>query len=131
MPRFSDRSKQHLSEAHPELQRLFNTVIKYYDCSVIEGYRSRIEQDKCFDGGKSKLRYPESKHNKIPSQAVDVVPYPIDWEDQARFYHFVGFVKALAIAMGIKIRCGADWDGDNTFKDQTFHDWPHFELVGY
>ena len=61
--------------------------------------------------------------------AVDVVPYPIDWKDRARFYHFVGFVRGIASQKGIKIRTGADWDGDHLFNDQTFHDLPHFELL--
>lgn len=129
MFKFGERSKDNLREAHPDLQKLFLEVIKHYDCAVIEGHRSEAEQNKAYYAGKSKLKYPNSKHNKIPSMAVDVCPYPIDWNDSKRFYHFAGFVKATAIQMGIKIRCGADWDGDNDFKDQTFHDLPHFELV--
>ena len=30
-----------------------------------------------------------------PSRAVDVVPYPIDWDDRERFHLFAGFVIAL------------------------------------
>ena len=129
MPIFGKRSKKNLSECHPDLQKLFNNVVKNYDCSVIEGHRGKEEQDKLYHGGKSKVKYPRSKHNKSPSLAADVVPYPIDWNDEIRFYHFVGYVKGVADKLGIKIRCGADWDGDNTFSDQTFHDLPHFELL--
>ena len=128
MAKFGNRSLKNLSEAHPKLQKIFHEVIKNYDCSVIQGYRGMEEQMAAYHAGKSKVFYPNSKHNKRPSQAVDVVPYPIDWNDKIRFYHFAGYVKGVADALGIKIRCGADWDSDNDFKDQTFHDLPHFEL---
>ena len=129
MPTFGNRSKKNLSEAHPDLQRLFEEVIKHYDCSVIEGHRPQSEQDTAFHSGKSKVKWPDSKHNKTPSMAVDVCPDPIDWNDKERFYHFGGFVKGMAASMGIKVRWGGDWDSDNLFNDQTFHDLPHFELV--
>ena len=61
--------------------------------------------------------------------AVDVCPYPIDWNNKERFYHFAGYVKGIADSMGIKIRWGGDWDGDTVFDDQSFHDLPHFELL--
>lgn len=129
MFKFSERSKENLRECHPDLQKLFLEVIKYYDCTVIEGYRGETEQNKAYYAGKSTLKFPQSKHNKTPSMAVDVVPYPVDWKDYKRFYFFAGFVKATALSMGINVRLGADWDGDNSFKDQTFHDLPHFELL--
>jgi peptidoglycan L-alanyl-D-glutamate endopeptidase CwlK len=62
--------------------------------------------------------------------AVDVAPYPIDWSDLKRFYNFVGFVRGVASQMNIPIRVGADWDGDFHWKDQKFHDLPHFEIKG-
>ena len=129
MPNFGDRSRRNLSEAHPDLQRLFDEVIKHFDCSVIEGHRGQEEQNKYFHSGQSKARYPNSKHNTTPSMAVDVVPYPIEWDNTDRMYMFVGFVKGIATSMGIKLRLGADWDGDTKVKDQNFHDLPHFELV--
>ena len=129
MPSFGRKSSQNLLEAHPALQRLFKEVVKHYDCSVIEGHRPRVEQDKAFHAGRSKVKWPGSKHNTTPSMAVDVCPYPISWSDMNQFYHFSGYVKATADQMGIAIRCGSDWDGDNDFKDQSFHDMPHFELI--
>ena len=128
--KFGKRSYRNLSEAHPEIQRLFNEIIKHYDCSVIEGFRPEEEQNRAYHSGRSKLKFPQSKHNKTPSLAVDVVPYPIDWKDKERFYYFGGVVKGVAESLGIKIRWGGDWDSDNKFKDQSFNDWPHFELVG-
>ena len=46
MPTFGKRSTTNLNEAHPKLQRVFNEVIKHFDCSVIQGYRLKEEQDK-------------------------------------------------------------------------------------
>jgi len=128
MPAFGERSRNNLVTCHEDLQKLFNEVIKHYDCSVICGHRGQEEQDKAFHNGFSKLKFPESKHNKMPSLAADVVPYPIDWDDTRRFYMFVGIVRGIAAGMNISIRCGADWDGDMEVKDQNFHDLPHFEL---
>lgn len=139
MPKFSATSKARLATCHPDLQRLFNKVIETYDCSILDGRRGKEEQNKAFDEGRSKVQYPNSNHNQTPSLAVDVAPYPVIWPDEekrpkeyvkdmARFYHFMGYVKAKADEMGIKIRCGGDWDGDFNFKDQNFDDLPHFEL---
>lgn len=129
MPKFGRTSRNNLSTCHPDLQRLFNEIIKYYDCSVLCGHRSKEEQDKAFHEGRSKVQWPNSKHNGMPSKAADVAPYPIDWNDTKRFYMFVGIVRGFAANMGINIRCGADWDGDMEVKDQNFHDLPHFELL--
>jgi peptidoglycan L-alanyl-D-glutamate endopeptidase CwlK len=129
MAYFSDASLQKLATCHQDLQDLFKTVILHYDCTILEGHRSEADQDQLFEQGLSKVEWPDSKHNKIPSHAVDVAPYPIDWDDTKRFYHFVGFVKGVAASMNIKLRCGADWDGDNDLKDQSFNDLVHFELI--
>ena len=68
------------------MQELFNEVIKYFDCTLIQGHRGEEEQNKYFDEGKSKVRYPNGRHNARPSNAVDVVPYPIDWDATDRMY---------------------------------------------
>jgi hypothetical protein len=128
MPIFGKQSRKNLESCHEDLQKLFNEVIKHFDCSVICGHRGQEEQDRAFHDGRSKLKFPESKHNKTPSLAADVVPYPIDWKDTERFYMFVGVVRGIAAMMGISIRCGADWNGNMEIKDQNFHDLPHFEL---
>lgn len=70
----------------------------------------------------------DSKHLALPSRAVDVAPYPINWGDKKRFYHFAGYVQGLAAQLGISLRWGGDWDGDNDLNDQTFFDLVHFEL---
>lgn len=130
MTKFSAKSLERLSTCHPELQRLFGKVVETYDCTVVCGHRGKDEQDEAVRTGASKTPWPTSKHNASPSLAVDVVPYPIDWNDSTRFYHFGGFVLATAQSLGIKIRWGGDWNGDLKFRDEKFKDLPHFELVG-
>ena len=128
MPQFSKLSERRLAECHPSLQLLFNAVIKHYDCVILCGHRGEREQNEAFADGKSQLKWPDSKHNKKPSLAVDVVPYPVDWNDRHKLYHFAGFVIGAAWALGIKLRWGGDWDGDRDLSDQSFNDLVHFEL---
>jgi peptidoglycan LD-endopeptidase CwlK len=128
MPSFSAKSKERLETCHPDLQKLFNEVVKHYDCSILCGYRSEEDQEEAVRNGFSKAPFPNSKHNYFPSLAVDVVPFPIDWKDRGRFLHFAGFVLATAKQLGIEIRCGADFNGDLNFKNDSFFDAPHFEL---
>ena len=129
MPQFGESSVKKLATCHPDLIRLFNEVIQRYDCTVTDGHRDKDAQDLAVARGLSKTPWPESKHNAVPSNAVDVVPYPIDWNDSSRFYHFAGFVLATAQQLGIKIRWGGDWNGDLKFRDEKFHDLPHWELL--
>jgi peptidoglycan LD-endopeptidase CwlK len=147
MPKYGRRSENNLHECHEDLILLFSMVIEVYDCSIIEAVRERFEQDKLFHAGKSQVQWPDSKHNvweeglihprtdeelepQPRSRALDAVPYPIDWNNTKRFYHFAGIVEGIASGLGIDIIWGGDWTMDNDFKDQSFHDLPHFELVG-
>lgn len=128
MPSFGERSAKELATCHPDLQTLFNEVVKEYDCTVTDGYRGKEEQDLAVAHGRSKTVFPNSKHNQSPSRAADVVPFPVDYEDTSRFYHFAGFVLATAKRLGIKVRWGGDWDGDLNFREEKFRDLPHWEL---
>jgi len=138
MNHYSETSKDRLKTCHRDLQRIFANVIIDYDCTIVCGHRDKEDQDKAFAEGKSKLKYPRSRHNQNPSMAVDAAPYEpgqgIDWKPRQMAY-FAGYVKATAdslFRMGIishRIRCGIDWDSDNDIDDETFIDAPHFELV--
>ena len=102
--------------------------VQYFDCSVLEGHRGKEKQNAAYDKGNSKLRYPKGKHNQIPSIAVDVIPYPIDWEDRDRMHYFAGFVLGIAKKTKLKIRWGGDWNMDTHTKDNRFDDLVHFEI---
>ena len=136
MNNFSDISRERLKTCHRDLQTLFNHVIQDYDCSVICGFRTSKEQDEAYAAGNSQLEWPNSKHNSIPSLAVDVVPHEkvIDW-GKLQSAHFAGYVKGVAdrlFHIGVishHIRFGLDWDNDNDIDDTKFWDACHFEIV--
>ena len=128
MAEYSKKSKTRLETCHPYLQLLFNAVVKEFDNTILEGHRGKTKQDRYFKSGQSKLKYPKSKHNKTPSEAVDSAPWPIDWNNTKRFYYYAGYVMATAERLGINIRWGGDWDSDNDLDDQRFNDLVHFEL---
>jgi peptidoglycan L-alanyl-D-glutamate endopeptidase CwlK len=90
---------------------------------VICGHRNKEDQDKAFKEGNSKLEFPNSKHNKKPSLAVDVVSgdgRSIDWADIKSFELVCLVIESKADELGIKVRLGRDF---------SFKDWPHIELV--
>lgn len=132
---FSARSTKQLTTCHPDLQKLFLEVIKHYDCSILQGYRDRREQNKFQEEGRSKVRWPHSKHNILPSRAVDAVPYPIGWNTEweeayeKEMIFFAGLVIGFARNMGIRIRWGGDWDVDMSLRNNIFNDYAHFELI--
>ena len=128
MPKFGKKSKERLATCDEKLQKIFNEVIKYVDCSVLEGNRNEERQNKLYDEGKTKVKFPNGRHNRYPSKAVDVTPYPVDWKDRERQTLFAGFVLGVASQMGIKVRWGGDWDQDFEVQDNKFDDFPHFEI---
>lgn len=118
---FSDESKRRLSTCDSRLQILFNKVIENQDCAILCGHRGKEEQDKAVKEGNSGLLFPFSKHNKLPSKAVDVLPYPVKWDDIRGHYLFAGYVMATADILGIKVKWGGMW--------KSLIDRPHWELV--
>jgi peptidoglycan L-alanyl-D-glutamate endopeptidase CwlK len=128
LPSFGAKSKERLATCDERLQKLLNEAIKDVDFSVLCGHRPKDEQDEAFRTGKSSLPWPKSKHNGTPSKAVDVAPYPIDWNDTARFARLAGYLERIAKEQGIKIRWGGDWNRNWRTKDVRFIDLPHIEL---
>lgn len=128
MPAYSLASKRKLATCHPSLILVFDEVIKYFDHTILEGHRGQEEQDKAYREGKSKLKWPNGNHNAYPSNAVDAIPFPVDWNDRERMSLFAGFVLGTAKQLGVNLRWGGDWDGDMLVKDNSFDDLVHFEL---
>lgn len=138
MPEYSEKSKGRLETCKNPLQRVFNIVIKAIDVTILCGIRPDEEQFKAFSEGRSKLdgvkdrSKHQADHTKL-SSAVDVGPYPVDWNVSKRsvlkrWYYLGGFAMGVAFVLGIKLRWGGDWDRDADFDDQNFNDLPHFEL---
>jgi peptidoglycan L-alanyl-D-glutamate endopeptidase CwlK len=118
-----------LDQCDKRLQTIFQKVVEKFDCSVICGYRGKEEQEKAFDAGLSDKDWPNSKHNKKPSIAIDVAPFPINWKDIERFKALAYFTLGVAWDLGINLRWGADWNMNLEFRDEHFMDWGHFELL--
>ena len=152
MPQYSTHSQAKLDTCHHALKVVFNRVIQAFDTTIICGYRGGAAQNRACDLGRSRVRFPFSKHNSSPSSAVDAGPYntetrAVDWPDEnvakivyashplaryfvktlARWYYFGGFVLGVAFALGIKLRWGGDFNKNQKFDD-NFVDMPHFEL---
>ena len=134
MATYSKTSKDRLATAHQDLQVIFNQVIKSFDNTILCGHRGEQEQEAAFDAHYSKVHFPHSKHNSVPSMAVDAVPYPIDWKDLERMKYFAGYVMGVAEtlkqygAISHDLVTGLDWDDDTILSDTTFKDHPHFQL---
>ena len=135
------------------LIEILEDVITRVDFSVLTGARGRADQTEAKATGRSKVGWPNSKHNcPIPedgvpreewredpnpiSSAVDIAPWQngIDWNDLKQFTFLAGQVIATGAAKGYKIRWGGDWNmnGQGNWRDSSsgnFNDLPHFEIV--
>lgn len=121
MPEFSKSSADKLATCDQRLQDVCNEAIKETDFTVVYGHRTREDQNLAYQTGKSRLNWPDSKHNSTPSMAVDLAPYPIDWNDLGRFHKLSEVIKRIAAEKNIPIEWGGDW--------KTFKDYPHFQLT--
>ena len=120
MPSFGKKSKERLDTCDPQIQLVLEEAIKHYDFSVLEGHRTEEKQQEYFESGASKVQYPNSKHNSFPAMAVDVVPYPIDWDNLQRFKELSEVIKAACETVEVgDLHWGFDlWQWD----------MPHWEL---
>jgi len=120
MPSFGKTSKARLETCDRRLQVLMDEVIKYVDISILCGERTKEEQNAAFASGRSKVEYPKSYHNSSPSLAVDIAPYPIDWDNIQRFKDMNDIVQREAQKLDIDIEWGGYW---NSIKD-----YPHYQV---
>ena len=131
---FGENSRKNLDQCHWELQKLMERVVEVRDISIICGIRNRVDQNQMFDEGKSKLRWPDGKHNVEDatelSDAVDIVPWPEQYSDSMTMIHVAGIVMGIAAEMNMQIRWGGDWNRNADLNDQEFKDLWHFERVG-
>ena len=97
--KFSVKSKNILNSINPKLQKLFNEVIKYYDISIISGFRTVEEQQKLFKQGSSKCDGVNKISKHQTGNAVDIVPYPINWEDINKFCEVAGCIKTNSLSI--------------------------------
>jgi len=137
MPKFGRRSRARLKGVDAKLVSVLNEVVKYFDITVIEGLRSQERQNELVAQGKSKTKF--GKH--VQGKAVDISPYPIDWDARDDFHYLGGFVLGIAAKLGVNVRWGGDWSSPSldkdvmsgkeqrTTKDNGFDDLVHFEII--
>jgi peptidoglycan L-alanyl-D-glutamate endopeptidase CwlK len=125
MYKFGKRSKERLKGVDHRLIMILDELIKIMDVTIIEGLRSAERQEELLKKGATKVKY--SKH--MEGKAVDLAPYPIDWEDRDTFHYMAGMVRGIGHLLNIKVRVGADWDSDGNTKDNSFDDLVHIELI--
>ena len=142
--KLSERSLKSLEGVNPNLVKVVERAIELteQDFLVLEGVRSK---EQCYinygkgrtvaqcsaKGVPTKYAQPSlskvtwlnnplaSKH--VTGNAVDLVPYPIDWEDINKFKKINEAMQAAAKELGVKLSYGGDW----TKKK----DYPHWELA--
>jgi len=130
---FGAKSKQTLATCHLDLQWIMREALAtgLIDFSITEGHRSKDRQNNLYPK-KSKVKWPNSKHNKTPSDAVDAVPY-INGKASYKYEHCIflaGIVLACAKKIGFNLRWGGNWDMDGEpVTDQDFQDLVHFERI--
>lgn len=129
---FGKRSLDNLKTCHPALQRVARRALELtaQDFTIIEGNRSKADQDAAYARGASKVRYPSSAHNPQPSCALDVIPYPFkDWNDYEGWKEIARAFFTASKELNIPIRWGGNWGINNVDERGTkFVDSPHFEL---
>lgn len=136
---FGSRSWNALKTTHPKIQELLVEAIKHMNITVICGERNKKQQGIAFNSGRSSVQYPNSIHNPDNPvnkdgqgvRAVDIAPYPIDWNDIERFCYTMGKIILLAKQLNIPVRWGADWNRDGRMRDdkerKALRDYPHTE----
>lgn len=156
--KLGQRSLARLDGVHPSLVRVVVRAAAMADTAddftVIEGVRSKEQCYINFGKGRTAAQCKAagvpasyaaptaakvtwlsnplaSKHVVQKSghgHAVDLAPYPIDWNDYARFDRLGALIMAAAKVEKVAIRWGADWDRDGKLRERGETDSPHFEL---
>lgn len=144
---FSNTSLARLATCHPDIQKVIRKTMEItgMDFIVLEGERTkeqayinwgkgRTVAELAAKGVPAKYAQPKlkkvtqvstplaSKHVKQKdgyAHAVDIAPYPIDWENITEFEKLIGIVKKAAALVNVKLAYGTDW---------KMKDYPHIEL---
>lgn len=146
----SQHSKDVVKTLVPPLRDLYWFLLNYIDLKALYGLRDEKLQNELYDKKASKLKYPESRHNKSLilekrkdpkfkkySDAVDLLVFvdgkPRDDKDSHKYYIMMwGIARAWAELHGVTLRWGGNWDNDQVIlDDQDFDDLMHIEVVDY
>lgn len=153
--RLGTQSRDRLKGVHPQLVRIVERAIEIstVDFMVLEGVRATQRQHELYGHGRTaaelravgvdprlakpasaKVTWTLNSNHFVKADsfghAVDLVPFPVDWNDTAKFNAIAAAMFAAAKELGIGLRWGADWDRDGKPRERGESDSPHFELVG-
>lgn len=136
----SAKSKARLVGVHPKLVAVVQRAIELttQDFMVLEGVRTPERQKELFAQGRTKpgpkvtwtLTSNHFRQADGYGHAVDLVPFPVDWNDSKKFDAMSAAMFSAAKELGTPIRWGADWDRDGRPREKGESDSPHFELYG-
>ena len=116
---FGKNSLKCLSELDPRLKALAVLMMQkqVMDFAIICGHRGEAEQNAAFAAGRSKVKYPYSKHNANPARAYDRVPFPIplnaagEWDAKStKWDELAALEQQCADELGIEIINSIPWD---------------------
>lgn len=140
MYKLGKTSLDRLRGVHPNLVAVVVLAIRKssQDFSVLEGVRSKERQAELYAQGRTTpgqvvtwtLNSPHFVKDDGYGHAVDLTPYPLNWQDIPAFDRMAKAMFEASEELGIPIRWGADWDKDGNPRERGESDSPHFELVG-
>lgn len=129
---FGAKSREVFATLDPRLQRVVKELLKYVDVSLVQGHRGKEEQNALYVQGRTQVKWPKSKHNQLPSKAVDVQPYPYprsDMDLRVGLGYIAGLAMRIADEENVRLRWGGDWNMNGDVTDNGFDDLFHLEIV--
>lgn len=132
------KSVERLQGVHPTLQKIVMRAIQItkQDFMVLEGVRTPERQKELYAQGRTKpgnvvtwtLTSNHFKQRDGYGHAVDLVPWPVDWNTTSKFDEMARAMKQAAAEFKTNLRWGADWDQDGKPREKGESDSPHFEI---
>lgn len=112
--------QEKMALAHPTLQEWWKKIkAEFPDAHVSWTFRDKEMQELFFEDGRTRCRWPNSKHNRKPAEAMDLFQLRPDgmaaWQ-RAYFVKIAEWLKAQ--------NCPLQWSGTWT----TFREYDHFEI---
>lgn len=138
MYKLGSKSAKTLEGVHPNLIAVVEKAITLskQDFTVLEGIRTPARQRELYAQGRTKpgpvVTWTMNSRHFVQEDgfghAVDLAPWPIDWNSTKKFDLIAEAMFAAAKELGVSIRWGADWDSDGKPRERGETDSPHFEL---
>lgn len=136
----SAKSLAKLEGVHPNMVKVVKraAALSSQDFTVLEGVRTPARQKELYAQGRTApgpvVTWVMTSNHFVNKKtgfghAVDLCPWPIDWNTPAKFDAISKVMFQAAKDLRVTIRWGADWDRDGKPRERGETDSPHFELV--